>query len=97
VTKLTFRQGLVAAGSLGEKLLALGDGLATEADTLLGVENGTLPDEGLDATSTTVDLVEGHLVDDLGAMFPRCVCPCQQPLVLLDAHETRPNRRALGD
>jgi hypothetical protein len=30
-------------------------------------------------------------------MFPRCVCPCQQPLVLLDAHETRPNRRALGD
>lgn len=59
------RKRLVAAGSLGEKLLALGDGLATETDTLLGVEDGALPDERLDATGTTVDLVEGDLANDL--------------------------------
>lgn len=68
--KLTFRKGLVATGSLGEELLALGDGLAAESDTLLGVEDGALPDEALDTTGTTIDLVEGHLVDNLGAMFP---------------------------
>jgi hypothetical protein len=67
---LTFRQRLLATGCLGEKLLALGDGLATEADTLLSIENGTLPDKSLDTAGATVDLVEGHLVDDLGAMLP---------------------------
>lgn len=67
---LTFRQGLLAAGGLGQKLLALRNGLATEADALLGVEDGTLPDEALDATGTTVDLVQGDLVDDLGAVLP---------------------------
>ncbi|KAI6756511.1 hypothetical protein HG530_011109, partial [Fusarium avenaceum] len=61
---------LLATGSLGEKLLALGDGLATESDTLLRVEDGTLPDKGLDATGTTVDLVKSDLVDDLGTMLP---------------------------
>ena len=29
-----------------------------------------LPDEGLDATGTTVDLVEGDLADDLVAVLP---------------------------
>lgn len=67
---LTFGKGLLAAGGLGKKLLALGDGLATEANTLLGVEDGAFPDEALDATGTTVDLVQGDLVDDLGAMLP---------------------------
>lgn len=67
--KLTLRKGLLAAGGLGEKLLALGDGLAAETDTLLRVEDGTLPDEALDATGTTVDLVESDLVNDLGAML----------------------------
>lgn len=67
---LTFGQGLLAARGLGKKLLALRNGLATEADTLLRVENGTLPDEGLNATGTTVDLVKGDLVDDLRAMLP---------------------------
>jgi hypothetical protein len=65
----TLGEGLGAAGSLGEDLLALGDGLATEADTLLGVEDGALPDEGLDATGTTVDLVEGDLADNLGTVL----------------------------
>jgi hypothetical protein len=68
--RLTLRKGLLAAGGLGEKLLALGDGLATEADTLLGVEDGTLPDEALDATGTAIDLVEGDLVDDLATVLP---------------------------
>lgn len=68
--KLTLGKRLLATGSLGEKLLALGDGLATESDTLLRVEDGTLPDEGLDATGTTVDLVKSDLVDDLGTMLP---------------------------
>src|SRR6478609_3779962 len=63
--ELTLGKRLLATGSLGEKLLALGDGLATESDTLLRVEDGTLPDEGLDATGTTVDLVKSDLVDDL--------------------------------
>lgn len=63
--QLTFGERLVATGSLGKEFLALRDGLATEADTLLGVEDGTLPDKRLDATGTTVDLVEGDLVDDL--------------------------------
>jgi hypothetical protein len=66
----TLRKRLLATGSLGEKLLALGDGLATESDTLLRVEDGTLPNEGLDATGTTVDLVKSDLVDDLGTMLP---------------------------
>lgn len=67
---LTLGKGLLATRSLGEELLDLGDGLAAEADTLLRVEDGTLPDEGLDATGTTVDLVEGDLVDDLGTVLP---------------------------
>lgn len=66
----TLGERLLATGSLGEKLLALGNGLATEANTLLGVEDGTLPDESLDTTGTTIDLVEGDLVNDLGAMVP---------------------------
>lgn len=66
----TFRERLLATGSLREDLLALRDGLSTESDTLLGVENGTLPDEGLDTTGTAIDLVEGDLVDDLGTVLP---------------------------
>ena len=46
------------------------DSLATEANTLLGVENGTFPDEGLDTTSTTVDLVESDLANDFAAVLP---------------------------
>ncbi len=66
---LTLGKRLLATGGLGEKLLALGDGLATEADTLLGVEDGTLPDEGLDTTSTAIDLVESDLVNNLGTVL----------------------------
>lgn len=72
---LTFGKGLLATGSLGEELLALGDGLATEADTLLGVEDGTLPDQALDATGTTVYLVKSDLIYDLRAMLPKKLPP----------------------
>lgn len=67
---LTFGERLLATGGLGEKLLALGDGLATETDTLLGVEDGTLPDKSLDATGTTVDLVKSDLVNNFGSVLP---------------------------
>lgn len=70
VCERTLRKGLLATGSLGEELLALGDGLAAETDTLLGVEDGTLPDKALDATGTAIDLVESDLVDDLGTVLP---------------------------
>lgn len=63
--KHTFGKRLVTTGSLGKKLLALGNGLAPEADTLLRIKDGTLPDERLDASGTTVDLVQGDLVDNL--------------------------------
>lgn len=66
----TLGEGLVAAGGLRKKLLALGDGLAAEADTLLRVENRTLPDEALDATRTAIYLVESNLVDNLGTVLP---------------------------
>lgn len=66
----TLGKGLLAAGGLGEKVLALGDSLAPEADTLLRIEDGALPDESLDATGTAIDLVKGDLVDDLGSVLP---------------------------
>jgi hypothetical protein len=65
----TFRKGLLAAGSLGEKLLALRDGLATEANSLLGVEDGAFPHKALDATGTAIYLVKSDLIDNLGAML----------------------------
>lgn len=39
----TLGKGFFAAGSLGQELLDLGDGLATEADTLLGVKDRAVP------------------------------------------------------
>ena len=60
--------------------MALGDGLATESDTLLRVEDRALPDEGLDTTGTTIDLVKSDLVDDLGTMLPMV----KEKLVLVD-------------
>jgi len=38
----TLRKRLLTAGGLGEQLLALGDSLAAETDTLLRVEDGAL-------------------------------------------------------
>lgn len=56
-------------------------GLATEANTLLRVEDRALPDEGLDATGTTVDLVEGDLANDLVAVLPVTYGQCWAAVV----------------
>lgn len=42
-----FGQGLGAARGGRELLLTLGDGLAAETDTLVGVEHGAFPDQAL--------------------------------------------------
>jgi hypothetical protein len=88
---LTFGERLLATGSLGEDLLALGDGPATESDTLLSVEDGTLPDEALDATGTAIDLVEGDLVDDLGTVLPAK----RRRNVSIEQHKQAPGTAAL--
>ncbi len=44
----TFWEWLVSTWGLWKKLLALRDGQSSEADTLLGVENGSFPNEGCD-------------------------------------------------
>lgn len=41
---------------------------------LITTSRAYLPDEGLDATGTTVDLVEGDLADDLVAVLPAMHC-----------------------
>lgn len=74
----TLRKRLLAARGLGQKLLALRDGPATEANALLGIEDGTFPHQALDAASAAVYLVEGHLVDNLRAMLPTVEAECQQ-------------------
>lgn len=43
----TFRKGLRTTGSSGELGLNLGDSEISESDTLIGVKDGTLPDEAL--------------------------------------------------
>lgn len=58
-------QHLSASGALGELLLAVLDGLAMEADTLVGVENGALPDHGLEASHTANGVANGDLADVL--------------------------------
>ena len=61
----------VSALSIEKRITQVGTyGLASEADTLLRVQNGTLPHEGLDTTGTTVGLVKGHLANDRVAMLP---------------------------
>lgn len=67
----TFWERLLATWCLRKGLLALWDGQASETDTLLGVENGSFPDKGLDATGTAIHLVEGNLADDLVAVVPK--------------------------
>jgi hypothetical protein len=66
----TFGQWLLAATrSLGKKFLAFRDGFSSESNTLLGVQNRALPYKTLHSSSTTIYLVEGNLVDDLGAVL----------------------------
>lgn len=59
---------LSAGGSLGELSLALLDGAAMEADTLVGVEDGPLPDHGLETTHATQSVLDLDLANDLVAV-----------------------------
>mmetsp|Transcript_24868 Transcript_24868/g.46760 ORF Transcript_24868/g.46760 Transcript_24868/m.46760 type:complete len:406 (+) Transcript_24868:283-1500(+) len=49
----------------GEDLLAVGDGVAAEPDSLLGVEVGGLPEHALDSTGSSDALVDGDLSQNL--------------------------------
>ena len=60
----TLGERLLSAGGVGKLLLEVGDGQTSESDALLGVEDGTLPDETLDTSHTTVSLVEDDLAND---------------------------------
>lgn len=62
------RQGLGTSGSRGELLLTLGNSQATESNTLVGVEDGTLPYKALDASHTTVSHVDGDIAEGLSAV-----------------------------
>jgi hypothetical protein len=53
----TFWKGFLSTGSLGEDFLAFWNGFPPESDTFLRVQDGSFPDKGLDASSTTVDLI----------------------------------------
>lgn len=48
-----FWQHLGSRGSLGELLLAVLDGLAVEADTLIGIQDGAFPHHGLEASHSS--------------------------------------------
>lgn len=61
-------EGLSTAGGSRELLLALRDGESSESDTLIGIEDGSLPNETLDSSHTTVGLVDGDLTERLGSM-----------------------------
>lgn len=61
----TLRKRLLSPGSFRKKLLALWNCLPSESDTLLSIKDRPFPHQRLDATRTTVDLVQGNLSDDL--------------------------------
>lgn len=65
----TFGKGFFTALGLGELLLEIRDGSTSESDTLIRVKDGTLPNEGLDTTHTTVNLVEKDLTDNSVTVF----------------------------
>ena len=56
---------LSARGALGELLLAVLDGLAVEADTLIGIQDGALPEHGLETTHTTENIANLDLANGL--------------------------------
>jgi AAA15 family ATPase/GTPase len=64
-----FGQGFLTTISSGQFLLALGDGLATETDTLFSIKNRAFPDKTLDTTHTTISHVNGNLTEDIATML----------------------------
>ena len=69
-----FRQGLAAGLGGGKKLLAFGDGIASEADALLGVEQRSLSDHGKHAAHASVGLVHSASShDNIFVLFKTCL------------------------
>lgn len=60
---------LGAGGALGQFLLAVLDGAAVEADALVGVEDGALPDHGLEAAHAANGTGDGDIANLLLAVF----------------------------
>jgi len=52
-----------------KKILAFGDGLASESDTLVSIKDGGLPDHSLDTTHTTISHINCHISKRIAAMI----------------------------
>lgn len=61
-------QHLGAGLALGQLLLAVLDGAAVEADALVGIEDGALPDHGLEPAHATEGVLDLDLTNDGGAV-----------------------------
>lgn len=61
-------QHLSACLALGQIALAVLDGAAVEADTLIGVEDRALPDHGLEATHAAERVLDLDLANDLASV-----------------------------
>lgn len=64
-------KGLGATGGGGELLLALGDGLAAETDTLVGVEDGAFPNQTLGSEYVGLQECIGHDIGEFGHLGER--------------------------
>lgn len=64
-----FGEHLGARSTLGQFLLAVLDGAAVEADALVGVEDGALPDHGLEASHAANSAGDGDIANLLFAVF----------------------------
>ena len=63
-----FGQHLCSRCALGKLLLAILDGLAVEADTLVGIQHRALPEHGLEATHSTNDVANLDLANGFIAL-----------------------------
>lgn len=66
----TLWQGLLTTWGGWEFGLALGDGQASESDTLVGIEDGTLPNQTLQPESIHLPEIDGRLRPTLIPRIP---------------------------
>lgn len=81
----TFWEWLLSSWGLWKLVLALWDGQSAETDSLLGVENRSLPDEGADASGTTIDLcsVSDNPIEGCSVIIGRTWSRVTSPTTLL--------------